>query len=555
MKNKKQFKQFLSLLLVSCLGSATLNAQEMNKETQALYNRIISEYTWEAPVFQMDTAKIMQLSEEIIHYYDAHHIFHGMYSENDFRDAGNKVKSYFKERIYGYWLEEKKKIEEQYPEMLKLKKKQQYAISYSMNKLYEKQFQNSYKKTVDVAVDAALSYLKENGCDFNAYLEKQKKNKERVEALRQNSQGQSDAEIIDLGLSVKWASYNVDASAPEHSGNYYAWGSITNLVGEKSPECYGLVSYEIGGTPKDVAYVKWGGSWRMPTNKEFEELLQCRREWVVQKGVPGIKFTGRNGNQMFMPAAGRAIDVIEERGKVGHYWCSNGSGTGIHDFAISQDFNQKVIFFGNTTNKQSSSYRQTIRPVYCNIADVSGEENGVEYVDLGLSVMWGTCNLGADYPELFGDLYSWGETSCKWGYTLANYKYIKDKKMTKYVLFEKNGDVDKKTKLDPEDDTASQKLGGSWRMPTVREISELVEKCRWKKCRMHSILGWQVIGPNGNSIFLPMGEKQECLYWSSSLNYESIEAYSLYLNKEEPQLSLTVRFKGVAIRPVCKPMK
>ena len=132
---------------------------------------------------------------------------------------------------------------------------------------------------------------------------------------------ETPAEAIDLGLpsGLKWASWNVGASSPEEYGDYYAWGEIEpkeTYTWENYK--YGYYNYEngssnmvdigsdIGGTDYDVAHVKWGDDWRLPTYEEINELRDnCSYEWTQQNNVIGAKFTGPNGNSIFLPAAGR----------------------------------------------------------------------------------------------------------------------------------------------------------------------------------------------------------------------------------------------------------
>ena len=89
-----------------------------------------------------------------------------------------------------------------------------------------------------------------------------------------------------------------------------------------------------------------------------------------------------------------------------------------------------------------------------------------EAIDLGLSVKWGSFNLGATSPEQIGNLYAWGETETKKKYTWGNYEHGNSNYIRKY-----NGQ-DGKVVLDPEDDVAQMKLGGKWRMPTAEEAKE-----------------------------------------------------------------------------------
>lgn len=148
-------------------------------------------------------------------------------------------------------------------------------------------------------------------------------------------------------------------------------------------------------------------------------------------------------------------------------------------------------------------------------------------VDLGLSVYWAECNLGAGRPEEIGNLYAWGETLPKAEYTPQNYKYYDENgKITKYNSYE---DVvgfhavvlDNLTVLLPEDDAATANLGGKWRMPTVEEWGELREKCTWEPFEKDGLEICKVTGPEGECIYLPQLPDYKYNpraggYWSSS---------------------------------------
>lgn len=120
------------------------------------------------------------------------------------------------------------------------------------------------------------------------------------------------------------------------------------------------------------------------------------------------------------------------------------------------------------------------------------------YVDLGLSVKWGTCNIGAKNPEDFGNFYQWGDVATKESYDWDTYKYGTDR-----TNLEKYNVKDGKTVLDPEDDAAIVNLGEGWRMPTPVEIKELVDNCTWEWTTVNNVKGYKVTAKNGNSIFLP----------------------------------------------------
>lgn len=146
-----------------------------------------------------------------------------------------------------------------------------------------------------------------------------------------------------------------------------------------------------------------------------------------------------------------------------------------------------------------------------NTTSTTGTHNGHEWVDLGLSVKWATCNLGANRSEDSGDYYAWGETKPKNIYNWSTYKWCNGtyNTLTKYCYPNYKGEpvygkVDKKEKLDATDDAASVNWGGTWKMPTWTEAMELNNKCTWKWTTLNGVKGYKVTGNNGNSIFLPV---------------------------------------------------
>lgn len=141
-------------------------------------------------------------------------------------------------------------------------------------------------------------------------------------------------------------------------------------------------------------------------------------------------------------------------------------------------------------------------------SDVTGMANGHEWIDLGLpsGTKWATMNVGASSPGDYGNYYAWGETSTKSSYDWSNLKYCLDyegNKFSKYVTDSKYGNVDGKKELDPSDDAAYVNWGTDWRMPSKEQQDELREKCEWTWTTMDGHDGYKVVGPNGNSLFLP----------------------------------------------------
>ncbi len=198
-----------------------------------------------------------------------------------------------------------------------------------------------------------------------------------------------------------------------------------------------------------------------------------------------------------------------------------------------------------SAEKLTANLEKTSRPADTNRNANNGNSlNGHEAVDLGLSVKWACCNVGADSPEEYGGYYAWGETEEKSDYSWDTYKWCKGSyyTMTKYCTKSSYGTVDNKTTLDPSDDVAHVKWGGSWRMTTKKELQQLIDNCTWQWTTQGGKKGYKVTSKkNGNSIFLPAAgyrygsvlydEGSNGDYWSSSLNEDDCGyACSLYFS-------------------------
>ena len=198
------------------------------------------------------------------------------------------------------------------------------------------------------------------------------------------------------------------------------------------------------------------------------------------------------------------------------------------------------------------------------VNEKGGYENGHEYVDLGLSVKWATCNIGADSAWNGGAHFEWGEVEPRqWGDSKENKYCAYSSDITKYCTIAKygyNGLVDDKIILDAEDDATTINWGGRWRMPTKEEFEELCDNCTFELQTLNGKIGYKVIGKNGNFIFLPMPDIEEGeamwvrvgRYWSSSL-YISLpfQAYQMVLEKYSVDVYDWSRGSSAFIRPVC----
>lgn len=399
---------------------------------------------------------------------------------------------------------------------------------------------------------------------------------------------------VDLGLpsGTLWATCNIGATKPEEFGGYYAWGETENK------DTYSWETYKWcdGTTPKstnfsltkycdrggygtmdgklslelgdDVANVKWGGDWHVPTPDELLELINnCKSNWTTVNGVKGRTFTGPNGNSIFMPAAGY-MKNSKLYTEVGSYWSTDICGHSNN--ARQMEFYNSGIGINEGELETAIRYSGlTVRPVLSNYTPATHNINAPSnyrnhaLVDLGLpsGTLWATCNLGASSPEGYGCYYSWGETagSCDGKSAFGIDTYPVDMTET----------VEDYGSLDSQYDAASKKWGGEWRTPTLSELKELIKSyyttCEWTT--LNGVNGYRITsivkGFEGNSIFLPAAGN----YWDSTLRYAgekgaywsrtlsgthdvSNNAGRLYFNSSTINSDGEMPWYGLTIRPV-----
>ena len=182
--------------------------------------------------------------------------------------------------------------------------------------------------------------------------------------------------------------------------------------------------------------------------------------------------------------------------------------------------------------------------------EATGTINGHEYVDLGLSVKWATCNVGASSPEDYGDYFAWGETSTKDAYNEDNCMVLTDKDFDEYICGS------------PAFDAARANWGGTWRLPTEEEMEELVCNCTWIWATLHDWEGYKVTGPNGRSIFLPAAgcriktkywfSCESGCYWTSTPQGYFDCAFFLGFDSEQHIVDYEQRHCGLSVRAVAK---
>ena len=223
--------------------------------------------------------------------------------------------------------------------------------------------------------------------------------------------GPENVQAVDLGLpsGIKWASCNIGAEKPEDYGNYYAWGEVSpkedyswatykyaNGASDKLTKYCNDASYGDNGftdnkttldPEDDAAHVNWGGSWRMPTDAEWAELIaNCTWTWTTQNGINGYRVTSKtNSNSIFLPAAGYRYDTyLYDVGGYGYYWSSS-----VDELYPSSAWS---LGFGSDGVGRSGSSRhggQSVRPVCPSISyTLTLYANGCESANVF------TCNVG-----------------------------------------------------------------------------------------------------------------------------------------------------------------
>ena len=243
------------------------------------------------------------------------------------------------------------------------------------------------------------------------------------------------------------------------------------------------------------------------------------------------------------------------------------SGSGLGEFTCYlTDLQENTTYYvrAYAINEKGTTYGEEVSFTTTKYGE--GIKNGHIYVDLGLSVKWATCNVGASSPEGYGDYFAWGKTKPKTIYNWSTYDWCNGSEttLTKYNNSSDYGWVDNKTQLDLADDAARANWGGPWRMPTDAELTELREQCTWTWTTQNGVNGYKVTSKsNGNSIFLPAAgwRGDSSLYdagsdggcWSSSLSTDdpyrawAVNFYSGRVGRYGNSRSI-----GYTVRPVCQ---
>lgn len=376
-------------------------------------------------------------------------------------------------------------------------------------------------------------------------------------------------EYVDMGLPSKtlWAKTNIGASSPEGSGDFFAWGETTTkstYSWSNYQYCSGTqetvqdIGTIIAGTQYDAARANWGKDWQMPTYEQINEIvIECDLAIKTLNGVKCMEFTGPNGNSIYFPCPGYKYDNnYLSQNVLTYYW----GGSKDMEGNVGTKATALYIKVGSGARVESmTAQRRTglpIRPVRSQGTSETTEPTtpDPEAIDLGLSVKWASFNLGATSAEKYGNFYAWGETATKNSFTWANYQHASG---TSATVKDIGTDISGTSY-----DAATTLWGSDWRMPTKTELSELLEKCTFTAATVNGVNGYNVKGPSGKTIFMPLagcsydgknyGSGSYTYYWSGDISTSSSQkAYSLYLKAATaPTIVEAQRRTGVVIRPV-----
>ena len=377
----------------------------------------------------------------------------------------------------------------------------------------------------------------------------------------------SAQEYVDLGLSVKWCTRNAGTSVDEPHGDYYRWAdamAISTTDGSRmgtkaeweelrkyckwewtvrdSIEGYLVTSNVKGYKGKSIflpaagwlrnglpeahgsyaAY--WSSTQGVQPDDEAAYALNFKRgfsEWHSENRL------SEQQTRMVMPLSGKEITKLTletgklnmQQGSTARLSVSMSRGKrNVNSTATWNSSDEKVV------SVMDDGLIVAIAPGKCTVTvqaygksaecAVTVTPHEMEFVDLGLGVLWATCNIGASSPSDYGNYYAWAELEPKEFYSWEKYRYrsFDDQNgMDKYTAegySHQNLKADKLERLEPMDDVASVISGGKWHMPTSDDFEELVSGCEYQKETVNGVQGVRftstIPGYEGRSIFIPM---------------------------------------------------
>lgn len=399
-----------------------------------------------------------------------------------------------------------------------------------------------------------------------------------IDATRKNTRATSSkwADSTNLYIVFKTSSTPIIGTASFTTSRGWSISYTGALPASQAGKCE--VYYFENSTSSNYSTIQIGNESIVYADKEgFYEYNSSTNTCVVNATlspiVSRIRFKGTNGTKITLGGISRFTDYGISDGSL------NTSDSDVELVVNSRGYTPYVYgFFGENSNREMSvtngDYIYTTQcgtdifalgeSGYMNVpteASHSGwtvkqamQTSGA--VDLGLSVKWAACNIGASSPEEYGNYYAWGETETKADYSSATYKH----KANSYTYKDIGENI-----AGTEYDAAHVKLGGTWMMPTVEQIQELIEKCKIEQTSYKNTIGQKITGPNGKSIFIPIsgyyqgrsiesrGEYGYVQFWGSQY-YSQLNSWAYYYRGYDSRAESDHSDKayGMPIRPITK---
>ena len=363
----------------------------------------------------------------------------------------------------------------------------------------------------------------------------------------------TDIELVDLGLSVKWASMNIDATATSGAGDFYAWGEVNTksdyswetyaYCSGSSATCKNIGSNISGNARYDRAY-DYSTRFCLPTAAQWNELIsQCTWKETTVDGVKGYNVKGPSGKSIFLPFSGCSYDGGSHGvGSYAYYWTSNNVAGEVSKAQAGYIKSGTKTAVSKINRRTGASIRAVSNPKY------------TELVDLGLSVMWASTNIDASNMSETGGFYAWGEITTKSNYSWDTYTLCSG---TAASCKDIGSNISGNIRYD-----RAYNFSNKLSLPTVEQWNELISQCTWKETTVDGVKGYNVKGPSGKSIFLPFsgcsydggshGTGSNAYYWSSNnVPGEVSKAQAAYIKSgTKTAISKINRRTGTAIRPV-----
>ena len=404
----------------------------------------------------------------------------------------------------------------------------------------------------------------------------------------------------------------IEITSPEQ-GKVYQMGTVLPIIWESNVG--GTVKIELvrnGSIQQSIASLvdnyndKSSHSWGIPalamdayqiriSSNESPNAYDLSEVFYLEEGpTPPVVSTGEV--TVITSSSITILGHIEDMGKTyseitqyGHVYSETNPNPTISDYKYNNGSTNQTISYSSELTNLKPNTRYYVRAyaenpkgfaygttISVTTQTIDGSEpwqptepDETGAVDLGLSVKWAACNLGAASPEEYGDYFAWGEVEPKIDYTEPNYKHVDieisgDYTFYNYILPDGLSDISGTVH-----DAASANWGSGWRMPTKLEMMELLENGDLILATYNGVDGARIVGPNGNSIFLPFGgfrseygisgKGVDGYYWSSvtsDITYRDKHSYvlsfyySAFYKEHYASISDEVRYFGLTIRGV-----